>query len=97
VCGCLRTCFAAEYLYLKQRKFDRMVSQLRHEGIRNYGNEVGRVSNEGCDMDGTRGVAITSSECPHEISPGVACEQYISTYCDMFVVASCVLLKYIRQ
>jgi len=32
---------------------DRMVSQLRHEGIRNYGNQIGRVSNEGCAMDGT--------------------------------------------
>jgi len=42
-------------------------------------------------------VAITFSECTHEISPGVACGQYVSTYCDMFVVASCVLLKYIRQ
>lgn len=42
-------------------------------------------------------MAITFSECTHEISPGVACGQYVSTYCDMFVVASCVLLKYIRQ
>lgn len=52
-----------------------MVSQLRHEGIRNYGNQIGRVSNEGCDMDWTRGMAITFLECPREMSPGVACEQ----------------------
>jgi len=54
---------------------DRMVSQLRHEGIRNYENQIGRVSNEGCDMDGTRGMAITFSECTREMAPGVACEQ----------------------
>jgi hypothetical protein len=52
-----------------------MVSQLRHEGIRNYGTQISRVSNEGCDMDGTRGMAITFSECPREMSPGEACEQ----------------------
>jgi hypothetical protein len=54
---------------------DRMVSQLRHEGIRNCGNQIGRVSHEGCDLDGTRGMAITFSECPHEMSPGVVCER----------------------
>ena len=76
---------------------DRMVSQLRHEGIRNHGNQIGGVSNEGCDMDVTWDVAITFSECTHEITPVVDCELYFSTYCDMFVVASCVLLNNIRQ
>jgi hypothetical protein len=52
-----------------------MVSQSRHEGIRNYGNKIDRVSNKGCDMDGIRGMAISFPECPHAMSAGVACEQ----------------------